>query len=135
MNASVLFLGSVALAVSPAAGSAKSTSAQGEAKLAKLLHGRTAGTPTSCIDTPYRLADGGLQVIDGVGVVYDAGKTVFVAPATDPRALRWTDRLETHRAVSSRLCVSDRFWTRDRMSGAQTGVVFLKDFVPYTKAG
>ena len=136
MNASALFLGALALAVSPATGSAKSASArQGEAKLAKLLRGRAAGTPTHCIETPYRLADGGLQAIDGVGVVYDAGKTVFVARATDPQALRWTDRLDAPRAVSTRLCVSDRFWTRDRANGAQTGVVHLQDFVPYTKAG
>jgi hypothetical protein len=136
MRTATLFLGALALALSPGAGSAKNASAQqGEAKLAKLLHGRAAGTPTGCIDTPYRLAEGGLQVIDGVGVVYDAGKTVFVARATDPQALRWTDRLDAHRAVSTRLCVSDRFWTRDRASGAQTGVVHLRDFVPYTKAG
>ena len=136
MNTPALFLGALALTLSPTVGSAKDTAAgQGEAKLAKLLDGRAAGTPTSCIDTPYRMAGGGLQVIDGVGLVYDAGKTVYVARATDPQVLRWTDRLDSTRAVSTRLCVSDHFWTSDRATGAQTGVVFLKDFVPYTKAG
>lgn len=136
MNAPALLLGALALAVSSAVGSANGAAAgEGEAKLTKLLHGRAAGTPTPCIDTRYRMAGGGLQVIDGVGLVYDAGKTVYLARATDPQALRWTDRLESTRAVSTRLCVSDHFWTRDRATGAQTGVVFLKDFVPYTKAG
>lgn len=136
MKVLALFLGGFALASAAAPGPAKSTAdEQGEAKLAKLLRGRTAGAPVSCIETPYRMSGGGLQVIDGVGIVYDAGKTVFVARASDPHALRWSDRLDASRAVTTRLCVSDRFWTRDRATGLQTGVVFLRDFVPYTQEG
>src|SRR5881409_2640654 len=55
-----------------------SAAAAGAAQLAKLVGGRIAGSPVSCIDTRYRLFNGGMQVIDGVGVVYDAGETVFV---------------------------------------------------------
>jgi hypothetical protein len=126
----------IVAALSPAAASASNPIArQGEAKLAKLIDGRTAGQPVGCIDTPYRLAGGGMQVIDGVGVVYDAGKTIFVARLIDSKMLRRTDRLDVSRAVSTRLCVSDRMVARDRATGVQTGPVFLKDFVPYTKVG
>ena len=136
MKSFALLLGTLAVVLSPTTGSAKSiTAKQGEAKLAKLLQGRTAGAPVSCIDTPYRIGGGGLQVIEGVGVVYDAGKKIFVARTIDPKMLRWTDRLDVSRAVSTRLCASDRMVARDRSTGMQTGPVFLTDFVPYTRAG
>lgn len=135
MRRFTLILGGAALALGPCAGSANDTiAAQGQAKLAKLLGSRTAGTPVSCIDTPFRMSGGGLQVIDEVGVVYDAGDSVFVARLADPKMLRRTDRLDVTRAVSTRLCVSDRMVARDRSTGTVTGVVFLDDFVPYTKA-
>jgi hypothetical protein len=120
------------LALSPAHAK-HALAAQGEAKVAKLIAGRTAGMPVGCIDTAYRIPDG-LQVIDGVGVVYDAGKTIYLARATHPETLRWTDRAAVDRADPMRLCAGDRILTRDRETGLQTGVVFLQDFVPYTKA-
>lgn len=136
MKRMAMLFGTLALALIAAGASAKDTAAeQGEAKLAKLLRGRSAGAPVSCIDTPYRMDGSGLQVIDGVGVVYDARQTVYVARLVNSNMLRRTDRLDVTRAVSTRLCVSDRMVARDRSTSAQTGVVFLRDFVPYTREG
>jgi hypothetical protein len=95
-----------------------------------MLEGRTAGEPVSCITS---MRSNKLQVIDEVGVVYDAGDTVYVARPTDPRMLRRTDALVIDRFSPSRLCVDEPIRTVDRHGGHFTGVVFLSDFVPYRK--
>jgi hypothetical protein len=74
-------------------------------------------------------------VIDGVAVVYDAGKTIWVARPTNPRMLRPSDALVIERLSSSRLCVQEAMRTIDRYDHYPTGVLFLQDFVPYTKLG
>jgi hypothetical protein len=104
----------------------------GEARLARMLDGRTAGAPVSCITTTR---SNKMEVIDGVAVVYDAGKTIYVARPTDPRMLGRNDALVLSRFSPTRLCVQESMKTVDRYDGFHTGVVFLKDFVPYTKAG
>lgn len=106
--------------------------AAGEARLAHMLEGRTAGEPVSCINT---VRSNKMEVIDGVAVVYDAGKTIYVARPTDPRMLGRNDALVLDRFSPVRLCVQEPMKTIDRADGFTTGVVFLKDFVPYTKAG
>jgi hypothetical protein len=113
-----------------AAGSGRNEA--GEARLSRMLEGRTAGEPVSCINT---VRSNKMQVIDGVAVVYDAGKTVYVARPTDPRMLGRHDALVLDRFSPVRLCVQEPMRTIDRSDGFPTGVVFLKDFVPYTKAG
>jgi hypothetical protein len=105
---------------------------QGEARLARMLEGRTAGTPVSCITT---LRPEKMQVIDGVAVVYDAGETIWVARPVNPRMLRRTDALVIDRLSPNRLCVQEAMRTIDRSDHYPTGVVFLQDFVPYTKQG
>jgi hypothetical protein len=106
--------------------------AAGEARLAHMLEGRAAGEPVSCINT---VRSNKMEVIDGVAVVYDAGKTIYVARPTDPRMLGRNDALVLDRFSPVRLCVQEPMKTIDRADGFQTGVVFLQDFVPYTKAG
>jgi hypothetical protein len=104
----------------------------GEARLARMLEGRTAGEPVSCINT---VRSDKMEVIDGVAVVYDAGKTIYVARPTDPKMLGRNDALVLDRFSPVHLCVQEPMRTIDRTDGFHTGVVFLKDFVPYTKAG
>ncbi len=113
-----------------AAGSGRNDA--GETRLARMLEGRTAGAPVSCINT---VRSNKMQATDGVAVVYDAGKTIYVARPTDPRMLGRNDVLVIDRFSPVRLCVQEPMKTIDRADGFQTGVVFLKDFVPYTKAG
>jgi hypothetical protein len=106
--------------------------AKGEARLARLLDGRTAGEPVSCITT---LRSNKLEVIDGVALVYDAGRTIWVARPTDPSMLGPHDAVVMERFSPSRLCTDEQIHTIDRYDHYRTGVVFLQDFVPYTKAG
>ena len=130
--ATILSGAALALAATAAAASGTGGNPAGEARLARMLEGRTAGEPVSCIDTAR---SNKMEVIDGVAVVYDAGKTIYVARPTDPHMLGRNDALVLNRFSGSRLCVQDAMRTIDRHDGFPTGVVFLKDFVPYTKAG
>jgi hypothetical protein len=102
-----------------------------EARLARMLEGRTAGAPVRCISA---FNSDRIQVIEHLGIVYDAGKTIYVARATDPRHLDNWDVPVINR-FGSQLCTTDIIRTVDRSSGFITGPVFLEDFVPYTKNG
>ena len=122
----------LALGATAAAASGSGHNQAGEARLAHMLEGRTPGQPVSCIDT---MRSDKMEVIDGVAMVYDAGKTIYVARPTDPRMLGRNDALVLDRFSPIRLCVQEPMKTIDRYDHFHTGVVFLKDFVPYTKAG
>lgn len=127
-----LFAGAALALTASGPAFAETRAEKSEARLAKLLEGRTAGEPVSCINTLRSSTD--LQVMDYIGVVYDAGDTVYVARATDPRSLGWDDVVVIER-FGSQLCKQDVVRTIDRTNGFTTGVVFLQDFVPYTRAG
>jgi hypothetical protein len=90
--------------------------------------GRTAGRPVACI--PAQVSER-LKIIDRTAVVYDGGRTIYVAKPRDPRTLDTNDILVINR-FGSQLCKTDVVRTVDRSSGFMTGVVFLGDFVPYT---
>jgi hypothetical protein len=126
-------LAGAALAFTATAATASTTSERGEARLARMLEGRTAGKPVSCIDTMGSSTK--MQVIDEVALVYDAGKTIYVARPTDPHMLGRNDAIVMDRFSPSRLCVQESMRTIDRVDGYTTGVLFLKNFVPYTKNG
>jgi len=128
-----LTLAGAALALTATVAAASSTSEAGEARLARMLEGRTAGKPVSCIDTMGSSTR--MQVIDEVALVYDAGRTIYVARPADPHMLRRNDAVVMDRFSPSRLCVQDVMRTIDRYDGYTTGALFLKDFVPYTKNG
>jgi hypothetical protein len=130
--ATILSGAALALGATAATASGSGHNETGEARLARLLQGREAGAPVSCINTAR---SNKMEVIDGVAVVYDAGKTIYVARPTDPRMLGRDDALVIDRFSGARLCVQEAMKTIDRYDGFHTGVVFLKDFVPYTKAG
>lgn len=105
---------------------------KGEARLAEMLEGRVAGEPVRCIstfrsDTP--------QIIDRVALVHDEGKTIYVARPENARALDTFDILVIERFSPSRLCAGDYMRMIDRTGGFMTGIVFVKEFVPYTKEG
>jgi len=132
MKRFAILLAGAALALSGAtAASAETLAEKGEAKLARMLEGRSAGEPVSCI-TAFRGDD--LEVIEHVGIVYDAGETIYVARPTDPKSLGRMDVVVIDRH-SSQLCKTDVIRTVDRYNGFFTGAVFLNDFVPYTKQG
>lgn len=137
MKTRILALAAAAMAVSGAFavpahagdGHKLTIAEKGEAKLAKLLEGRTAGTPVNCVSA-FNSSD--IEVIDETAVVYKRGKTIYVARPTHPKQLRRDDILVTKR-IGSQLCSNDSMHTVDRTGGFPTGSVFLQNFVPYTK--
>jgi hypothetical protein len=102
----------------------------GEEKLAKLLDGRVAGDPKSCITTNR---SDNMQVIDNTAIVYKDGNTIWVNRTAHPENLDRDDILVINRFSGSQLCKLDQVTTIDQGSGFFNGVVFLQDFVPYKK--
>lgn len=127
-----IILAGAALALTGAsAANAETLTEKGEAKLARMLEGRTAGEPVSCISA---MRSNSLQVIEHVGLVYDAGDTIYVARPSDPNQLGRNDVVVIQR-FGGQLCDTDVIRTVDRYQGYTTGAVFLDKFVPYTKRG
>ncbi len=120
---------SAALALGATAAQAETRQERSEAHVAEMLEGRVAGEPQSCISA-FRSRD--LEVIPYVGIAYESGDTIYLARATRPESLRDSD-VPVIQRYGSQLCRSDVIRTVDRYSNFQTGVVFLGDFVPYTK--
>jgi hypothetical protein len=126
-----LILAGAALALTGMTGASARTPAENEAKLARMLEGRTAGEPVSCISA---LNSNRIEVIEDVGIVYDAGSTIYVARPTNPDSLGRNDIVVIDRH-GGQLCNTDVIRTVDRYQGYITGAVFLDKFVPYTKRG
>lgn len=119
----------VTIAAAPAI--AANGQAKGEAQLAKMLDGRVAGKPVSCISLPN---SGNLQVIDKTAIVYKSGGTIYVNRPADPKRLDRNDILVIDR-LSHQLCRTDMVQTRSQGPHSFfTGAVFLGDFVPYKRA-
>ena len=124
-------LACAALALGTSAAGADRT-AKGEARLAEMLEGRVAGEPVRCITT---FRSNSPQIIDRVALVHREGKTIYVARPERPRSLDSHDILLIERFSSSQLCAGDHMRMIDRTGGYTTGIVWVKEFVPYTKAG
>lgn len=97
---------------------------------AELTEGRVAGEPQSCINTLGR--GNNLRIVEHVGMVYERGDTVWIALANNPRSLSDHD-VPVIRRTGSQLCKFDQITLVDRGSQFFSGVLFLDDFVPYTK--
>ena len=117
------------LAAGATTAQAETRQERSEARLAEMIEGRVAGEAQSCV---VAFRSNKIQVIPYVGIVYDAGDTVYVARAVRPERLRSTDVPVIER-YGSQLCRQDVRHTIDRYSGFTTGALFLEDFVPYTK--
>ncbi len=118
----------LAFAAAPAA--ADEEKSKGEIKLEKILDGRVAGEPQSCIrDWP----NSRMQVIDDTAIVYGRGKTVYVQRTRNPDHIDRDDILVVRKFGSTQLCKLDIVNKVDRFSGMFAGSIFLADFVPYTR--
>jgi hypothetical protein len=107
-----------------------SDNSRAEAKLAKALEGRVAGTPVDCIQLRDIQSS---QIIDGTAILYDTGTTLYLnRPASGASWLNDDDVLvtDTH---SSQLCSIDIVRLIDRASRMPNGSVGLGKFIPYTK--
>jgi hypothetical protein len=101
-----------------------------EQRLAKVIDGRLAGDPVSCINL-RRIQSS--QIIDRTAIVYEAGNTLYVnRPRAGAESLDSWDVLVV-RPFNSQLCSIDAVDLYDRGSRMQNGFVLLGDFVPYRK--
>lgn len=130
MNKIVLSLAALAGLALTAGPSVARERPSGDEKLAKLLEGRVAGKPQSCINTRVNSQS---QVIDRTAVVYGQGRTIWVNVPANARDLDDDDALLV-RQYGTSLCRQDIVTTFDPNGGFYTGNVFLGDFVPYTRA-
>lgn len=125
------YLAALALVAVAATTPASAARESGEEQLAKLIEGRTAGQPTSCVN--MRLNDN-LTIIDKTALVYKQGNRVWVNRTASPESLDDDDILVIRKFGTSNLCRTDTITTLDRSSRMFNGVVFLEDFVPYERA-
>ena len=103
---------------------------RGEEKLAKLLDGRVAGEPQSCIRT---LGSRNLSQIDGTALTYRDGDTVWVNYTRNPDSINDRDIMVIDRFSGSSLCRTDQVKLVDRVNGFLSGILLLDEFVPYKK--
>lgn len=101
----------------------------GEEKLAKMLEGREAGKPVSCIPS-YQASE--TRVIDKTAIVYRIGGTLYVNRPSNADTLDDDDILVT-KLHTSQLCRLDTVQLHDRSGFFWNGFVGLTDFVPYRK--
>lgn len=118
------------LAAAPASAEAKPKLTP-EAKLAKMLEGRTAGEPRNCIPLNQISQT---TVIDGTALVYRVGSTLWVnRPKDPPRAMDGHNVMVTKTSINQ-LCSVDTVQLVDPTSRSWRGFIQLGDFVPYRKA-
>ena len=129
MKTLATILTGAALAVTGVTAASARSAEENEARLARMLEGRTAGEPVSCISA---LNSNRIEVIEDVAIVYDSGETIYVARPTNPNALSRNDVIVIDRH-GGQLCNTDVIRTIDRYQGFTTGAVFLDKFVPYKK--
>jgi hypothetical protein len=113
-----------------AAASASAASPSPEARLARMLDGRVAGKPVSCI-SQYNIRS--TEIIDDTAIIYRVGNKLYV---NRPRSgADWLDRddILVTRTFGSQLCRVDTVKLIDRGSYFPAGFVMLGDFVPYTR--
>lgn len=125
--AALAAIAATGLTVSPAL--AAKPKLTGEAKLAKMLEGRQAGKPVSCLPMGQSQDT---RVIDKTAIVYRFGSTLYVNRPTNPESLDDDDILVT-KLSTGQLCRLDTVQLRDRTSYFYSGFVGLQDFVPYRK--
>jgi len=100
-----------------------------EQRLEKLLAGRTAGEPVSCIST-YDSRE--LEILDKTALVFGHGSTIYVNRPANAQDIDDDDILVT-KTSTSQLCRLDIVTTVDRSGHFQTGFLNLGDFVPYKR--
>lgn len=104
--------------------------ASGEARLARIVEGRTAGAPVDCINLRGITST---EVIDRTAIIYRSGGRLYVnRPDAGLSSLRRNDILVTRTSLSQ-LCSVDVVRLLDPTVRFQTGFVGLGRFVPYSR--
>jgi hypothetical protein len=131
MRKAIATLAVIAAAAGLVAAPVEAGRKSGEERLAKLIEGRTAGEPQSCI---FTAGNRNLTVIDKTAIVYKDGSRVWVNRTAHPEDLDEDDILVIRRFDGTNLCRQDMITLADRSTGMFSGAIFLEDFVPYKKA-
>jgi len=98
-------------------------------RLDKLLDGRVAGEPRSCISTTDTRD---MQVLDKTAIVYRSGSTLYVNVPRNAEDLDSDDIMVT-KVYGSQFCRLDIVQTVDRTGHFPTGFISLGQFVPYKR--
>ncbi len=102
-----------------------------EAKLAKLLAGRTAGPPVQCI--PLRPGDDSTK-IDRLAMVYHSGGTLYVNRFAGGCPELRDDTIVVTRTPGTQLCRGDIAELVTRPPSVPAGSCAFGDFTPYRRA-
>lgn len=119
------------LAVAPAV-AAPSQAQKGEARLARIIGGRTAGKPLDCLDAFKRR---NMEVVDHTALVFRDGDTIYVNRPVGVDFLTWNDIPVFKIWGSNQLCSKDTAELRDRSTGMRGAAIVLGEFVPYRRNG
>ena len=128
-----LSVAAAAMLVAPAVQAddhADAAKTEGQIKLEKMLEGRVAGEPQSCL---YMRPNVDLIVIDETALVYKSGSTLWVNIPRNAEDIDDSDTLVSRRSTAN-LCRTDIVTTQDSFNGFFTGSLQLGDFVPYRRA-
>lgn len=125
-----LAAGALALTV-PALAAHGRANAQGEARLAAMLSGRTAGAPVQCLNAFQRRH---MEVVDRTAMVFRDGDTLYVNRPTGVDLLTWDD-VPVFRIWGDELCSKDMAQLHDRSTGMLGATVVMNEFVPYRRNG
>lgn len=102
---------------------------RGEQRLAQALEGRVAGEPEKCLQMS-RIS--GSTIYDETAIVYRVGSTLYVNRPEGGLNFLDSRDIMVNRVPMGQLCDVDRVQMMDQ-NGFMSGVVFLGEFVPYTK--
>jgi hypothetical protein len=103
-----------------------------EAAHAQILEERRAGEPVKCIDLRWV---GSTQIIPGSGLVFDAGRTIYVNVPRGGAASLNDSNILVIKSHNGRLCSADTIELRAQGTLTYAGSVSLGNFVPYTRPG
>lgn len=101
-----------------------------DVQLQKMLDGRVAGKPTSCIPLTNTRES---TIIDGKAIVYRVGGKLYVNDLKGNADRLDDDDILVTRTFGSQLCRNDVVTLVSRASQIQHGFVILGDFVPYSR--
>lgn len=100
-----------------------------EQRLEKMLEGRQAGTPRSCISN---MDTRDMTILNGVAIVYRSGSTLWVNRPANAKDLDDDDVLVTQ-IHGGQFCRLDIVRTFDRTGMFPNGFLSLGEFVPYRR--
>lgn len=102
---------------------------KGEQRLAKALEGRVAGEPENCIQL-NRITSS--TIYDDTAIVYRVGSTLYVNRPDGGANFLDSRDIMVNRTTIGQICDIDTVQMMDQ-TGFMSGIVFLGEFVPYTK--